>query len=164
MDPQDLDLLHTLAEVSIGLIGFTGIVVALQHRGGRELSSTQVLTHVALVGPSLTALFGCFIPELMNYAGLNTNLAWRSANAILGLLHLSSFVFWLYIASRLGANKATPGQKLLSIVSVIVIISHLLAAWSVLPWLVLVYVVGLLEQIGVGLYNFVLSLRTASHD
>ncbi len=153
MDTQSI--LTTVAEVSIALAGFTGVVAVLGNRRNHEWTAEERLQLRTLVETSLTALFASFAPSVL-YLVLNSDPAvWRVSNLLLGALHLANLLAFLR-----RAREATPtsSQKALLIIGIGFILAHILAAAGLLPWYTLIFVAGLLQQIFIAALNFVLLL------
>lgn len=155
---QNPEILHTLAEIAIALVGFTGIVVALNHtRGG--WSEKQLIQFSALIGPSMTALVCCFVPALLAYFISDIESNWRASNFILGSLHLVNIIPFFVMVQRSKTNPATRSQKINSVIGSLTIIAHYVAALGLTPYLEAIFVFGVMQQLSIGLLNFVLSLR-----
>ncbi len=115
------EVLTVIAEISIALAGFAGVVVAFRHR---ELESLlpheQFRLRYMLLGAS-AALFFALLPFVPHYLGLEASATWTlsSAALALGLLSLSLATYleikpyrrevsrtWLYIYQA-GAGLAS---------------------------------------------------------
>ena len=153
MDTQSI--LATVAEVSIALAGFTGVVAALGNRRKHDWTAEERLQLRTLVETSFTALFASFAPSILFLAVASEPAVWRSANLILGTLHLMNLVAFL---RRSKEAKPTASQKGLLVVGVAIILAHFLASAGALPWYVLIFVIGLLQQVFIAALNFVLLL------
>jgi hypothetical protein len=153
LDTQSI--LTTVAEVSIALAGFTGIVAVLGNRRNHDWTAEERLQLRTLVETSLTALFASFAPTVLNLVVASEPAVWRSANLILGTLHLANLTAFL-----LRAKKATPttSQKALLLLGIAFILAHFLASAGVLPWYTLIFILGLLQQVFIAALNFVLLL------
>ncbi|MEE2525928.1 hypothetical protein V0U79_06085 [Hyphobacterium sp. HN65] len=149
-----LGALHTIAQLSVALIGFSGIVVALGDRAIGSWSQAERLQLYALVLPPATALAASFAPELLATEIGSHEEVWRWSNLVLGLLHLANFLPFFIIGLRKGG--VTPMQMALSVTGLTAIAAHFLAAAGLVGWLELIFLAGLLQQLGVGLYNFIL--------
>ena len=158
---QTPEVLYVLAEVSIAVVGFTGVVVALRFQN-RDWSEVQLIRFSALIYPSLTALVACFFPDMIGYFTSDTTLVWRTANLGLGLLHLINIIPFIVGAIRSPAST-TLGQRCLAAIGLATITGHLFAAASLIPFLQAMFVFGVMQQIGIGIHNFVLSLRDSAN-
>lgn len=86
------DTLLTLAEVSIGLAGFAGIVMVFG-RGPGELPAADSFRLLALVGCSLGTLFLSLVPIALNGVGLPEPELWQWSSAILLAVAIPAHVF-----------------------------------------------------------------------
>ena len=153
MDTQSI--LTTVAEVSIALAGFTGVVAVLGNRRNHDWSPEERLQLRTLVETSLTAMFASFVPAVLFLALDSEPAVWRSANLFLGALHLANLVAFL---RRTTDAKPTASQKGLLVIGIAMILAHFLTAAGLIPWYVLIFLVGLLQQIFIAALNFVLLL------
>jgi hypothetical protein len=75
------DLLLTIAEVSVGLAGFSAIVGLLGHRSGRSDIKVDALRLQAMLEMSLLVAAGAFLPVLVSLFDLEVWTAWRISTA-----------------------------------------------------------------------------------
>lgn len=153
MDTQSI--LTTVAEVSIALAGFTGVVAVLGNRRNHDWSPEERLQLRTLVETSLTATFASFAPAVLFLVLDSDHAVWRSANLFLGALHFTNLVAFL---RRATGAKPTASQKGLLVIGIGMILAHFLTAVGVIPWYVLIFLVGLLQQVFIAALNFVLLL------
>ena len=153
MDAQST--LTTVAEVAIALAGFTGVVAVLGNRRTHDWSPEERLQLRTLVETSLTALFASFAPAVLFLALDSEPVVWRSANLFLGALHLANLIAFLRRATD---AKPTASQKGLLVIGIAMILAHFLTAGGLIPWYVLIFLVGLLQQVFIAALNFVLLL------
>jgi len=114
-----IETLNTVAQLAIALVGFTGIVVIFGDRFKRKWPAIEALQFYSLLAPPITALLCSFLPELLNAITDDWVLIWRISNAILGLLHLSNFLYFV-----IKIRDAILIQKLAAITAVTLIIAH----------------------------------------
>jgi len=86
------DTLLTLAEVSIGLAGFAGIVMVFG-RGPGALPAADSFRLLALVGCSLGTLFLSLIPIALNAVGVPDPGLWQWSSAILIAVVIPAHLF-----------------------------------------------------------------------
>jgi len=153
LDTQSI--LTTVAEVSIALAGFTGVVAVLGNRRNHDWSPEERLQLRTLVETSLTAMFASFVPAVLFLALDSEPAVWRSANLFLGALHLANLVAFL---RRTTDAKPTASQRGLLVIGIAMILAHFLTATGLIPWYVLIFLVGLLQQVFIAALNFVLLL------
>jgi hypothetical protein len=149
----NIDTLHTIAQVAITLIGFSGIVVVFGERTATRWSSDEALRFYVLIAGPLTALACSFVPILLSQLINDSAFIWRTSNAILGSAHLANMI--PFLLNRHGA-KATTGQRLNAAIGLALIAAHFLAALNILPWFAFIFMTGLLQQTWIGLHNFLL--------
>jgi hypothetical protein len=85
MQLEAADTLLTLAEVSLGLAGFAGIVVVFG-RGPGALPPADSLRLAALVGASFGTLFLSLIPIALGFVGVPEPELWQWSSAIMVVL------------------------------------------------------------------------------
>ena len=150
-----------IPEIAITLVGFIGIVFALDHRSGSKLSQDDWLQLYAMGSAPMMAFFCAFAPDLFATLVDSPDHVWRLSNATLGTLHLANIVpFFLWASS----TPATRGQKILGVAGALLILSHFLAAFGLIPWLAFVFILGLIQPLYVGMHNFLLLLRARVTD
>ena len=154
---QSPEVLYTLAEISIAVVGFTGVIVALRFNNS-IWSDVQKVRFSALTYPSLTALVSCFFPDIISYFTASEANIWRASNLGIALLHVTNLVSFYLLVVRSEFNPATKGQKLLGLLGGLTIVAHLLAAANIVSYLEVIFIFGVMQQIGIGIHNFVLAL------
>jgi len=96
--------IQTIAEVSIGLAGFSGLVVALRRDTG-PLDEVQKYRLSVLFALSFGALFLALVPDLLAALSLPAARTWPTASGVLFLYSLF-FVWWWAGSSRKIAKVA----------------------------------------------------------
>ena len=149
------DLLNTLAQIALGTLGFTGVVVALKHSSD-DWDHYEKIRFQALVTTTLTALLGSLLPQIISIATEDTSLIWRVANLFIGLMHLANFGSIIYTAVKFKIKPEFKGLKdiLDTIIGPSLIILHFIAAIGYIPWLQLLFVIGVSQQLYIGISNF----------
>jgi hypothetical protein len=89
---EAFDTLLTLAEVSLGLAGFAGIVVVFG-RGPGELAPADSFRLLALVGCSLGTLFLSLIPIALGFVGVPEPALWQWSSAMLIAVAVPAHLF-----------------------------------------------------------------------
>ena len=79
---QGSDALSTIAEVGLGLAGFTGILVALGRSPG-AFSRPEVLRLLLLLVTSFGAVFLSLLPFAIHESGVTGSACWRLSSALL---------------------------------------------------------------------------------
>lgn len=151
---EDLGTLNAIAQIAISLIGFSGIVVIFGDRFKRGWTPEEALQFYALIAPPITAFFCAFIPGLLDKITDDVNLIWRISNAVLGILHLANFGYFVF-----KLKNAITIQKVAGASAVIIIVAHFLTSFDLIPFHVMIFTIGLLQQLAVGILNFVLLFR-----
>lgn len=89
------DLLLTIAEVSVGLAGFSAIVGLLGHRSGRSDIKVDALRLQVMLEMSLLVAAGAFLPVLVSLFDFEVWITWRvSAAAWLTIAIPSEIIAW----------------------------------------------------------------------
>ena len=72
--------LLTIAELAIGLAGFSGVVVAFAHQG--QLTIVDRWRFAGLLSLSMGAAVVAFVPSLLDLAGFSGESLWRASSVI----------------------------------------------------------------------------------
>jgi hypothetical protein len=156
MLPEEIVL--TIAEIAVALVGFSGVVAVLGRRGGGDWSPSELLQLRTLVEPSLCVLFGSLVPGTVKLVTQSEAVIWGVSNGAYGVFVSIAFAAFL-VRSR--SARTTSGQRILCVATVFMIGSLWLAAFGVLPWQSLIFVLGLQFGLVAGTYNFLLLLLPA---
>jgi hypothetical protein len=99
---QSLDVASTIAEVAVGLAGFSGLVLVLGQRRD-HLTSLDKYRLILLLTPSLAALFLALAPLALLETGIAPTVLWRTASGVQALTCLGivvGFAPWTRRAMR----------------------------------------------------------------
>ncbi len=122
---QSTGLLFTIAQIAVGLAGFSAIIVTLNPRPIREWEDTDRLNLRLLIQISIYVIFFSLLPPLLSIP-LDNHLVWLCALWGYGLIHIADAGFFLMNLTRdmpsLFRNAAICG--------VIVAMAQLLVAWQ----------------------------------
>jgi hypothetical protein len=144
----NFDVYRTIAEVSVTLTGFIGIVVVLQHRD-RHFSQLGLAT---ILGTSLGAVLFSFLPDLLDGV-IGLDAAWRVSNGAFGLYHLFLIANHQFRQRSIRAN--TPVQLAITLASFPVVGLKLAVGLGFLmPWAFEIYLLGLVWCVGISGYLF----------
>jgi hypothetical protein len=99
------EYLQTIGEVGIGLVGFSGLILALRRSVG-PLSEIHKYRLQILLSLSFGAIFLSFLPELLFTFGVSTSSLWKISSACLSLYSLL-FLFW-WLSRTIGLKKPNP--------------------------------------------------------
>jgi hypothetical protein len=153
------DTLSTVAEIALGLAGFTGVLVVLGRQPGR-LSPTGAFRLIVLLVGSLSALFLALIPLVLHDSGLSGFVLWRVSSLVMAGSILSSVGFLVprIRAFQRGESEAY-NPSILVVIStgaVLVFVAQILNASGVL-WSPGqgAYSLGLLFFLAAGVVQFV---------
>ena len=87
------DSLQTIAEISIGLAGFSGLIVALRKKTGPFTGVQKFRLQVLLV-LTFGSMFLSLLPDLLTNLGVAENVIWTSCAAAMLAFSLT-FVIWM---------------------------------------------------------------------
>jgi hypothetical protein len=120
------DTLLTLAEVSLGLAGFAGIVVIFG-RGPGVLPPADFLRLAALVGASLGTLFLSLIPIALSFVGVPEPDLWQWSSAIMVALAVPAHVIGILRIRRNAAEIFEVTPVYLLVIGAFAILANLIA-------------------------------------
>lgn len=149
---MNFDAYRTIADISVALSGFIGIILVLQHRD-KSFAEVGLAT---IFGTSLGAMMFSFVPDFL--AGfLSSDTAWRVACGSFGLYHL--FLIINHQVRQRSVRSNTPVQLLITLLSFPVVGLKLAVGLGfLLSYAYDIYFLGLLWLIGVTAYLFALIL------
>ena len=149
------DFLLNIATIAITLIGFSGVVTALEHRGSERWTSAALLQFRTLVEPSIIVFFAAFVPLVLSYGGIAGEPLWRISNAVLLVGHLLGIsLFWI----RGVKAEVTLSQKFITVLCLPIFLFLLASALGLTSQHAPAMAIGLLLGIGVSVHNFYLLL------
>ena len=153
---EALSTLELLAEISIGLIGFAGVVTAL----GRSKLAIEIRSFRtrALLLNSGTALFGSLLPIILANIGLSTSITWVSSSVVLVLLMAASLSWVISNSRNLMTQAEVPRGVTISIIllaslALLVLLYTTFFAVSSLPG---IYAAAVFWCLGLGVFHFCL--------
>ena len=92
------DELLTIAEIAVGLAGFSGVVAAFLQRGG--LSLQDRLLFLTLFTTAFVALFLAFVPIAFAHAGLEGEPLWRTSSISMAMVWIVGMIPYPLFAMR----------------------------------------------------------------
>lgn len=92
------DFLQTIAEISIGLAGFSGLIVALRKTPG-PLTDVQKYRLRILFALTFGAMFLSLLPDLLVNFGIPDHRIWFVSSAVMFAYSLT-FVSWMIAGAR----------------------------------------------------------------
>ena len=122
---QSTGLLFTIAQIAVGLAGFSAIIVTLNPRPIREWDDTDRLNLRLLIQISIYVIFFSLLPPLLSIPFEN-HLVWFYALWVYGLIHIADAGFFL-----MHLTKDMPSLfRNAAICGVILAVAQLLVAWQ----------------------------------
>jgi hypothetical protein len=128
------DWYQTIAEIAIGLAGFSGLAVALRRDTG-PLSDIQKFRMSVLFGMAFGALFLSLVPHVLATLGVSDELLWGSAS--LAMVAWSLFFMYMWILRSRRIAKSVPeifNRKAFAAMTVGHIVNLLLQAGVAFAW------------------------------
>ncbi len=98
--PQSLQI---IAEIGIGLAGFSGLIVAFRKDAG-PLTSVQKYRLQILLALAFGAMFLALLPELLHYMGVPPDRLWTLAGLVLTCYSVVFVIWWITASYRLKAS------------------------------------------------------------
>ena len=149
---MNFDSYRTIADISVALTGFIGIILVLRHRD----KSFAQLGLSTILGTSLGAMMFSFVPEfLLNF--LSSDTAWRVACGSFGLYHL--FLIINHQARQRSIRSNTPIQLTITLLSFLVVGLKIAVGFGfLLSYAYDIYFLGLLWLVGISAYLFAMIL------
>src|SRR5438067_4440589 len=92
------EILTTVAQLGVGVAGFSGIAIAFNRQPGR-LSDLEAFRVVILFATSFAAVFLSLIPFALHYFGLADFVVWRASSGLCALFEL------IFVISRIGPTR-----------------------------------------------------------
>ena len=138
------DSLQTIAEISIGLAGFSGLIVALRKNPG-PLTDVQKYRLKILFAMTFGAMFLSLLPDLLLNFHVPDERIWFDSSAAMFTYSLF-FIFWLVAGARRVAKVAPEIFNWL-------VFSSLTAGHVVVLLLQLAVMTGLIETRAPGIFS-----------
>lgn len=149
------ELLFSISEMALALIGFSGVVTVLGHRKDNSWSAEELLQLRTLVEPAASAMFGAFLPSILGLVISSDETLWRVCNGLLLIIIFLPFCAFWYRAKR---ADILVSHKSMSVVTVLVIGAMSLSALGIIELLEFTFLLGLILCLLVGVHNFALLL------
>jgi hypothetical protein len=154
----NFDSYRTIADISVALTGFIGIILVLQHKD-RSFSRLGLST---ILGTSFGAMMFSFVPDFLGNF-LSADIAWRVACGSFGLYHLFLIINHQVRQRSIRAN--TPIQLIITLLSFPVVgLKIAVGLGFLLTYAYGIYYLGLLWLVGVTAYLFAMILFDRSED
>jgi hypothetical protein len=98
--PQSLQI---IAEIGIGLAGFSGLIVAFR-KDASVLTNVQKYRLQILLALAFGAMFLALLPELLHYMGVPPDRLWTLAALVLSCYSVVFLIWWMTASHRLKAS------------------------------------------------------------
>jgi len=145
---MNFDAYRTIAEISVALAGFIGIILVLQHRD-RAFIQVGMIT---IFGTSFGAMMFSLAPDFLSRL-LSTDTMWRVTCGTFGLYHL--FLIINHQARQRSIRSNTPIQLVITLLSFPVVgLKIAVGLGFLLSYAYDIYYLGLLWLIGITAYLF----------
>ncbi|MGR8950683.1 MAG: hypothetical protein ACU84Q_21790 [Gammaproteobacteria bacterium] len=102
MEPAIAADFQTLSQIAITIMGFTGIIGALQSRGGKGLTGPEVALVATLLVVTAFAVFACFIPGTVALICPEDTAMWKWSFRVLLVAHLVAWAIGIPFMLRSG--------------------------------------------------------------
>ena len=167
MGPYE-DTLQTIAELSIALAGFTGIVAALGRRAQGEWEPHERARLESLLWAAVGGVVFSMAPSVVASSGLSEATIWRVGNGVFGFLHVAAtawfFRRWGLVFRSLLRSPDTPrivtaSAPIIALLVAALVLGQFAVALGFLPGLApFFYLAMLLWILVIGLTQFVFLL------
>lgn len=159
---DDLVSLDTLAEISLGLAGFSGVAAALRPDSFSEWRPSTRMAFWAVLIESLAALFFSLLPSVLHHLGVADVSVWRTSSALLAAFMAIQSVGFGVRGRQMAAVEAPPSawrNRVIPVLVAVVATVVVLNAFGVRgdPQLG-PYFLGVVTLLGLGCSSFVLFL------
>ncbi len=143
---------RTIADISVALTGFIGIILVLQHRD----KSFSRLGLATILGTSLGAMMFSFVPDFLGNF-LSSDTTWRVSCGSFGLYHL--FLIINHQTRQRSIRSNTPIQLAITLLSFPVVgLKIAVGMGLLLSYAFDIYYLGLLWLVGIAAYLFAMIL------
>ena len=145
MAPEDA--LASIAEVAIGIAGFSGLVAAFSQRSGQSWRGDQKARIIYLVALSFVVIVTSLLPSAISGWSKSASLVWGIPMVTCGALTLTSLFVWIVLSRRHGYKLQFPRTSLsiLSVSGTLQLTVLLSGLGVILPYSSPLFVLGLLS-------------------
>lgn len=154
MAPEDA--LLSIAEISIGLAGFSGLVAAFVQPTGHSWRADQKARIVLLIVLSFGMIVGALMPYAMSGVSSAPALVWGVPMVALSMLCIGLLCYWIAVARRHGFKLQFPyvSIPILTGATTLQVLSFLSGLGWVFPYSPAVFVFGCLSVLVFGANMF----------
>ena len=136
------DILQTIAEVAVTIVGFTGVVFAIGRYSNAGTTATQRMGIVHLLIPASLSMFLALLPLVLLYAVEDSAELWRYLNLLIGVIHVGGITDATRRIIRGQALDPIKLQVALLFVAYLLIITNLAIAFGYLAHLATAVYIG----------------------
>lgn len=150
MTPQDA--LFSIAEISIGLAGFSGLVAAFVQHAGQTWRADQKTRIVLLIVLSFGMIVSALAPYALSGVSTSSALVWGVPMVAFSVLCLGLLVYWVVVSRRRAFKLLFPviSVPILSVATALQVLALLSGLGWILPYSPAVFVLGLLSVLVFG--------------
>ena len=109
------EFLLTISELAVAVVGFSGVVAILGHRGRGDCRPSELLQPRTPVEPSSFVLFGSLAPSTIQLVTESEAVTLRLTSAVFSVLELVGLLSLLW---RTRSVVITTGQRVLVLASI----------------------------------------------
>jgi peptidoglycan/LPS O-acetylase OafA/YrhL len=144
MTPQDA--LLSIAEIAIGLAGFSGLVAAFGQRPGHSWKDDQKTRIVFLVILSFAMIIAAILPFALSGINDSPALIWGLPMVAYSVVALTLLVYWIVLARRRNYSLQFPVMSLVIILIAagLQVLAGLSGLGLIFPFSPVIFVFGLL--------------------
>jgi hypothetical protein len=152
------EALLAIAQIALGLAGFSGVFVAMSQSGGQVRQHGDTYRLVLLLATSLSTLFLSLMPVALDRLGVADDLLWRVSNALFFVM-LGALLSVVHRWRTLRREDIRPGETPAVAVGIWVLggsmlVAELLSAAAVIGPPEGVFVLGLVFLVAFGSFLF----------
>jgi len=154
MTPQDA--LFSIAEISIGLAGFSGLVAAFVQQSGHSWRADQKTRIVLLIVLSFGVIVGALTPYALSGISEAPELIWGVPMVAFSVLCIGLLVYWVVVARKQRFALVFPFVSIPILIGAtsLQVLAFLSGLGFVVPYSSTVFVFGLLSVLVFGANMF----------
>ena len=150
MTPQDA--LFAIAEVGIGLAGFSGLVAAFVQHSGQTWRREQKTRIVLLIVLSFGMIVSALAPYALSGVSGSPALVWGAPMVALSVLCIGLLLYWIRVSRKYAFKLLFPlfSIPILSVATVLQVMGFLSGIGWIFPYSPALFVLGLLSVLVFG--------------
>lgn len=160
MNPQSV--LITIAEISIGLAGFSGLVAAFSHRSNKGWRSDQKTRIVFLIALSFGMIVTSLLPFALTEWSTSPSIVWGIPMVLYSTFVLGLLTYWILVSRSNGYKIQYPlfSYPIMIIGSILQLLVLVSGLGLVVPYSPGIFVLGFLGVLVFGANVFLALLNT----